>query len=99
MCCPVCLNCPKLWPHDEPAVEVGFMMNPHFSFFQILQRFSIVYTFSGFSVHAWIQWGTGGPDPPPPLKNDKSVGFLSNTGQDPLENNIATKSDSMMARL
>ena len=33
--------------------------------------------------------GTGGPDPPP-LKNHKNIGFLSNTGQDPLKNHKAT---------
>ena len=29
--------------------------------------------------------GTGGPDPPPPLKNHKYVGFLSDTAADPLK--------------
>ena len=31
-----------------------------------------------------------GPDPPP-LKNHKNIGFLSNTEPDPLENQKATK--------
>ena len=31
--------------------------------------------------------GTGGPDPPPPLKNHKNIGSLSNTGPDPLKKN------------
>ena len=35
--------------------------------------------------------GTGGPDPPPPLKNHKNIGFLNNTGPDPLHNHQATK--------
>ena len=30
--------------------------------------------------------------PPPPLKNHKNIGFLSNTGSDPLKNYNATKS-------
>ena len=34
--------------------------------------------------------GAGGPDPPP-LKNHKTLGFLSNAGQDPLVNQKATK--------
>ena len=34
---------------------------------------------------------TRGPDPPPPLNNYKNIGFLSNTGPDPLQNHIATK--------
>ena len=34
----------------------------------------------------------GGPDPPPPLRNHKNIGFLSNTDPDLLENLIATKS-------
>ena len=33
--------------------------------------------------------GAGGPDPPP-LKNKKKIGFLSNTGPDPLKNHKAT---------
>ena len=35
--------------------------------------------------------GTGGLDPPPPLKNKTYIGFLSNTIQDPLKNHIASK--------
>ena len=35
--------------------------------------------------------GTGGTDPPPPLKIIKYIRFLSNTGQDPLKNHKATK--------
>ena len=31
-----------------------------------------------------IQRGTEGPDPPP-LKNHKNIGFLSNTGPEPLK--------------
>ena len=34
--------------------------------------------------------GTGGPDPPPPLKNHKNIGFLSNTDLNPLENQKAS---------
>ena len=34
--------------------------------------------------------GTVGPDPPPPEKSQK-VGFLSNTGPDPLKNHKASK--------
>ena len=29
--------------------------------------------------------GTGGLDPPPPLKDHKKIDFLSNTGPDPLK--------------
>ena len=29
-------------------------------------------------------WGTGGLDPPAPLKNHNNIGLLSNTGPDPL---------------
>ena len=28
---------------------------------------------------------TGGPDPPPPLKNHINIGFLSYSGPDPLK--------------
>ena len=35
--------------------------------------------------------GAGGLDPPPPLENHKNIGFLSNTGLDPLKNHKATK--------
>ena len=44
--------------------------------------------------HEWIQRGGGvgpGGQDPPPLKNHKNIGFLSNTGSDPLENHKATK--------
>ena len=40
-------------------------------------------------LYVRIQWGTGGPDPLP-LKNHKNIGFLSNTGPDPLKNHKAT---------
>ena len=33
----------------------------------------------------------GVPDQPPPLKNHKNLGFLSNTDPDPLKNHKATK--------
>ena len=33
----------------------------------------------------------GGPEPPTHLKNHKSIGFLSNTGPDPLKNHKATE--------
>ena len=40
-----------------------------------------------WACHVRIQRGGGGtgPDPPPPLKNHKNIGFLGNTGQDPLK--------------
>ena len=41
-------------------------------------------------VHVRIQrGGAGSPDPPP--KNHKNIGFLTNTGPDPLLNHKATK--------
>ena len=44
-------------------------------------------------IHGLIQRrGTGGPDPPP-LKNHKTLGFLSNNVPDPLKNHKATKSE------
>ena len=38
--------------------------------------------------HVRIQRGTGGPDPPP---ERSGLGFLSNTGPDPLKNHNATE--------
>ena len=35
--------------------------------------------------------GTGGPDPPPPMKNHKNIGFFTNTGPVPLKTHKATK--------
>ena len=35
--------------------------------------------------------GQGSVPPPPPLKNQKSIGFLCTTGPDPLKNHKATK--------
>ena len=56
-------------------------------------RFQIVTIFFNFflstdSTDPWLSWadpegGTGGPDPLPPEKSQK-IGFLSNTGPDPL---------------
>ena len=45
-------------------------------------------------LDVWTDPDRGGdPDPPPPpkKKNHKSIGFLSNTGSDPLNNHKATK--------
>ena len=56
-----------------------------------------LYLLTGFVLdcHARIQrGGAGGPDPPP-LKNHKNIGILSNTGPDPLKKHKATKPDSM----
>ena len=39
--------------------------------------------------HAQIQRGTGGPDPQ--LRKSQNIGFLSNTGPDPIKNHEATK--------
>ena len=54
---------------------------------------SICYVhFKSFPLsHGRIQKGTWSPDPPPPLKNYKHIGFLSNTGPDPMKNHKATK--------
>ena len=38
---------------------------------------------------AETEGGTGGPDPPPPLKNHTNKGFLSNTGPDPLKSQVS----------
>ena len=46
-------------------------------FFNTCKKVSIVCT------HVRIQRETGGPDPP--FKNHKNIGFLSNTGPDPLK--------------
>ena len=35
-------------------------------------------------------WGAGVPDPPPPEKSQK-IGFMSNTGLDPIKNHNTTK--------
>ena len=44
-------------------------------------------------TYTWVdpEWGAGGPDPPPPLKNHEKLGFLSNTVPDPLKNRKATE--------
>ena len=41
--------------------------------------------YQNFVAHARIQSGDRGSGPPPPLKNHKNKGFLSNTGPDPLK--------------
>ena len=44
-------------------------------------------------LHGRIQRGdAGGPNlPPPPLKITKNIGFICDTGPDPLKNHKATK--------
>ena len=42
-------------------------------------------------IHARIQRGDRGTGHPPPMKNHKNKGFLSNTGLDRLKNHNATK--------
>ena len=55
-----------------------------------LNKYGIYYFV--FILHARIQRGAGSPDPPPPLdKSQKYIGFLSNTGPDPLQNHKAAK--------
>ena len=48
------------------------------------------YENSRLRVAVFLQPVQGG-DPDPPLKNHKNLGFLSNTGPDPLKNYKATK--------
>ena len=36
---------------------------------------------ASMSIHGRIQMGDRRPDPPPPLKNHKNIGFFSNMGQ------------------
>ena len=45
------------------------------------------------SSDAWVDpgGGGGGRGSGPPLKNHKNIGFLSNTGPDPLKNHKAAK--------
>ena len=46
----------------------------------------------GSDKHARIQMGDqGSGPPPPPLENHKNIGFISNTGSDPLKSHIAIK--------
>ena len=49
---------------------------------------------TAYPGHAWIQREGKGVRNPPPLpspRNHKNIGFLSNTGLDPLKNHKATK--------
>ena len=52
----------------------------------------IIYPRCLIVTHVRIQRGQGfGPGRPPSLKNHKNIGFLSNTGPDPLKNHKAAK--------
>ena len=53
-----------------------------------------IYRLKG-TAHADPEGGTGGPDPP--LKNHKNIGFLSNTGPDPLKITKLSRQHSMLA--
>ena len=46
---------------------------------------SLIRVVDGRTTCADQEEETGGPDPPPPLENYKNIGFLSNTGPDPLK--------------
>ena len=43
------------------------------------------------NVHGCIHKGAGGLDRPPPPEKSQKLGFLSNTGPDPLKNHKAAK--------
>ena len=69
-------------------------------FFSIFLRRYVTYVPAGFGkvllalilgCHGRIQRGDRGSRPPPPLKNHKKLGYLSNTGPDLLKNHKATK--------
>ena len=49
----------------------------------IHERFYMNYASTHDNIHGRIQRGGGDPDPP---ENHKNIGFLSNTGPDPLKN-------------
>ena len=68
----------------------------------LVSAFAIRYL-KNIVVHARIQRKGGramGPDPPPPpLKNHKNIGFLSNTGPDPLKITKLPSQHSMLGNL
>ena len=60
-----------------------------------------IYILASCHIHARIQrgrLGNRGSRPPPPLKNHKNIGFLSNTDPYHLKNHKAAKQDSMLGR-
>ena len=54
--------------------------------------------YQNFVAHARIQGG-GGAGGPDPLKNHKNIGFLSNTGPDPLKITKLPSQHSMLGYL
>ena len=56
--------------------------------YQYFLRYQVVLVFSNTWSDPEGYRGTGPPTPP--LKNHKNIGFLSNTGPDPLNNHKAT---------
>ena len=61
----------------------------------IIQTSVTLLPFLQFSLGLWswadLEGGQGSRPPPPPLKNHKNIGFLNNTGPEPLRNYKATK--------
>ena len=53
--------------------------------------YTFIFILNQLSACAVPEGGAGDLPPPPPLKNHKNIGFLSNTDPDPLENHKATK--------
>ena len=52
--------------------------------------------YQNFVAHTRILRGGQGSGPPPPLKNHKNIGFLSNTGPDPLKIHKLPSQHSML---
>ena len=60
--------------------RVNFSQNTQYIYMHpVTKPFYLLYF-----IHAWIQRGDRGSGPHP-LKNHKNIGFLSNTGSDPLK--------------
>ena len=83
------------------AAEIARPLGLHYNHYVSPSvRFQLVKMFITLEPHglscADPEGGTGGPDPPPPRKITKNIGFLSNTDPEPLK---ITKLPSQHSRL
>ena len=86
-----------LWHYDEQTQNTDSLMMAKIQFTVTVTQPVISSSANDcktrrYELHVRIQKGGGaGGRTPTPLKYHKNIGFLSNTGPDPLKNNKATK--------
>ena len=78
-------------------LKIAFMESQIPDAVNVVKFRTLIFLFSSKMLvfHGWIQRGGQGVRTPPPLKNHKNIGFLSNTGPDPLKHHKAANGASL----